>query len=130
VFDATVGVDQVGSGDDPTPQNNAARSSPVTVQVYPITDDDGDGIENAFDNCPNVPNPGQEDSDSDGIADACESQPPIAVGGFAELSEDSSPDRDRVSRDERLPAEPIIAFAALLALGAAGWMSADIRRRR
>ena len=58
----------------------------------PITDRDGDRIENDFgkcpddpqndadgdgfcaneDNCPDVPNPGQEDSDNDGRSDACD----------------------------------------------------------
>ncbi|SMD32995.1 Thrombospondin type 3 repeat-containing protein [Reichenbachiella faecimaris] len=35
-------------------------------------DDDGDGIENAVDLCPNISNPNQEDADEDGIGDACE----------------------------------------------------------
>ena len=35
-------------------------------------DDDGDGIPDAQDNCPTVPNPGQESSDGDLLGDACD----------------------------------------------------------
>jgi len=38
-------------------------------------DTDGDGITDDRDNCPNVANPDQKDTDQDGVGDACESAP-------------------------------------------------------
>jgi Tol biopolymer transport system component len=38
-------------------------------------DSDGDGVPDSVDNCPTVPNPGQEDADGDGVGDACDGCP-------------------------------------------------------
>ena len=46
----------------------AARSN--TVSVAP--DSDGDGVRDADDNCPDVANPGQQDTDHDSRGDACD----------------------------------------------------------
>ena len=42
------------------------------VDVGPVSDKDGDGIIDSEDNCPNVYNPDQADSDNNGIGDACD----------------------------------------------------------
>jgi hypothetical protein len=41
----------------------------------PAEDIDGDGVADATDNCPTVPNANQADADHDGIGDACDSCP-------------------------------------------------------
>jgi Tol biopolymer transport system component len=42
------------------------------IFVQDRRDADGDGVGDAEDNCPTVPNPQQKDTDSDGLGDACD----------------------------------------------------------
>jgi hypothetical protein len=44
-------------------------------------DGDGDGVPDASDNCPDTPNPGQEDIDGNTVGDACDPGTPVATDG-------------------------------------------------
>jgi hypothetical protein len=56
--------------------NNSGHTSIVASDVLTIAssqpDGDGDGVPDAEDNCPTVPNPAQTDTDGDGEGDACD----------------------------------------------------------
>ena len=52
---------------------NAVR----VIDLFREWDEDGDGIEDRLDNCPNVPNADQADADSDNAGDACDANPNV-----------------------------------------------------
>jgi hypothetical protein len=47
-----------------------ATCTGATITILPDTD--GDGVPDPIDNCPAIPNPGQENADGDPFGDACE----------------------------------------------------------
>ncbi len=71
-------------------------------------DDDGDGVPNAADNCPNRSNEDQADSDEDGAGDVCDNCPDDANAG----QEDHDNDGQGNVCDDSLLAHSILDFTA------------------
>lgn len=62
------------------------QTSGAFVTVGP--DDDGDRINNAFDNCPTIANTDQFESDGDGLGDACDNCPTLGVADQTDTDSD------------------------------------------
>jgi len=80
--------DSLGNIQREQPGNFGWRGFTVTVNVD--YDNDVDGVADSIDNCPNVYNPSQTDSDGDGAGNACDADCPNLDGlnpvGFADFA--------------------------------------------
>ncbi len=67
----------------PSPTAMASPTPVATPSAAPVVDTDVDGVPDSQDNCPNVANADQLDTDQNGVGDACEGNNvrPVAVVG-------------------------------------------------
>ena len=74
-----------------TDNEGGSDSDSIIIEVSNEPDDDGDGIPDYSDNCPNDYNPSQTDTDNDGYGDACD--PDDDNDGYLD-TEDYVPDKN------------------------------------
>ncbi len=85
--------------------------------IYGSRDTDGDGIPNASDNCPSIPNPTQADADGDGVGDACDPCP-----NNPDCDGDGLNDGQEIATglNPRVPDNPVPTIIAMLLLDDSG----------
>ena len=80
-------------------------SSVAAIDWSDYVDSDGDGIVNSKDNCINVANPDQKDSNGNGVGDACDLYVSL-LKSVLHKSFTLSPDFDLSSKEATLTFEP------------------------
>jgi hypothetical protein len=76
-----------------------AIAPPTDAPPIPQHDEDGDGVPDVLDNCPQIPNPDQLDSDGDHVGDMCDPEPTIARQSIALFSPMTGPDASYTTSD-------------------------------
>ncbi len=83
--DVLFGVDPGGGGADGAV---GTGDGPGGLDAEPGGDEDGDGVANEVDNCPDASNPGQADEDGDDRGDACDACPHVSTATEADTDLD------------------------------------------
>ena len=84
-----------------TPINNEfGRSSGARIILAAVTDSDSDGVADGIDNCLNVPNPAQVDTDGNGVGDACNNSEDADGDEYAD-NLDNCPDDPNPGQEDR-----------------------------
>ena len=76
-------------GPGATAENNISRSGWFFFTVQPAADTDGDGVLDAYDNCPFDANADQFDDDGDSVGNVCDNCPAVANPGQENADGDS-----------------------------------------
>ena len=101
-------VDDVAIYDEPLSEeeveahlaaSEAQPSSTILLPPAETEDADEDGVPDGRDNCPEVSNPEQEDSDLDGVGDACQVEPDADEDGVPD-AEDNCPEVANVEQTD------------------------------
>ena len=71
---------------------NNIKYGSYDLKITPPPDTDGDGVIDANDNCPTVPNPDQADADGDGKGDVCDNCPTVANASQTDSDSDGRGD--------------------------------------
>jgi hypothetical protein len=93
-----------GGGQQTSPDGRGVASDAYN----PYGDDDGDGIINSLDNCPEVPNPGQENEDGDAWGDVCDLCP--AYASTTQVDTDGDGVGDKCDPRPTTPGDKIVLF--------------------
>jgi hypothetical protein len=81
------------------------------VAATPLDDLDGDGVPDALDNCPTVPNPEQVDADGDGVGQACDGADSCASAPLTGCRTPTAPLKARlVLKDTGDPARRLLVW--------------------
>ncbi len=75
---ATDGGTTTTDGGSSTTTDGGASTDGGGADSGPAVDSDGDGLLDPNDNCPQVPNPNQNDGDGDGVGNLCDNCPTVA----------------------------------------------------
>jgi len=114
--------DNPASGDAASPFHDAG-SSDATHPLYDVFADpfdiDNDGVPNALDNCPTVPNTDQGNEDGDRFGDACDPCPPIADDAPSDSDQDGV--ADACDPHPAVPGDLIVLFEGFHGGLPGGW---------